>query len=259
MVSRSEPSRARPPRDERALPGGEQAIAAPMSRAEAVARNLETAISDGTIPAGSRLGTKDDLRRRFGVAAGTLNEAIRLLQIRGLVEARPGPGGGLFASSPSPAARLAQLVLGFREQGATASDCLVVRAALEPLVATDAAEHADADDVAELRAILDRMAPLVGDVPAFLRAAWDLHRRVARISPNAVLASAYVTVLDFAQDRLELHAVAPDETVARAAEASLAVYAELVDAVAAGDGGRAAAAARQPDPLADLAAARLAA
>src|SRR5687767_13449581 len=85
------------------------------SRAEIVARRLEAAIADGTIAVGERLGTKEDLRRRYNVAAGTLNEAIRLLQIRGLVEARPGPGGGLFAAAPSAKARLSHLVLGFAE------------------------------------------------------------------------------------------------------------------------------------------------
>ncbi|HEY3718019.1 MAG TPA: FCD domain-containing protein [Jatrophihabitantaceae bacterium] len=47
-------------------------------------------------PPGSRLGSKDDLRVRCGVSVGTFDEAVRLVQARGLVAMRPGPGGGLF-------------------------------------------------------------------------------------------------------------------------------------------------------------------
>ena len=43
---------------------------------------------------GDRLGTKKELCQRLGVASATLNEAIRLLQERGLVTLRPGPRRG---------------------------------------------------------------------------------------------------------------------------------------------------------------------
>ena len=52
----------------------ETPLAAKVSRAQLVARELEREISDGLAPA-DRLGTKDDVRRRFGVAVATVNEA----------------------------------------------------------------------------------------------------------------------------------------------------------------------------------------
>ncbi len=217
-----------------------------MSRAEAVARIVEEAIADGSIQAGERLGTKDDLRRRYGVAAGTLNEAIRLLHDRGLVEARPGPGGGLFATAPSPSARMGQLVPGFREGGATAADSLVVRNALEPLIVTDAVAHATPAAVEELRAIVGRMAELRGEPAEYLRANWELHRRIAAISPNSVLASAYLTVLNFAEEMLERSGEDAGEPVSRQ---NLQVHRELVEAIADGDSQRATRAIRRHEPL----------
>ena len=53
---------------------------------------------------GERLATKDDLRKRFRVAVATVNEAMRRLETRGLIEARPGPGGGVFVARPAGAA-----------------------------------------------------------------------------------------------------------------------------------------------------------
>ena len=57
-----------------------------------MARALEREIVDEREP-GDHLGTKDELRQRFGVAVATINEAVRLLEGRGLVVAldrRPG-------------------------------------------------------------------------------------------------------------------------------------------------------------------------
>src|SRR6195952_1874853 len=72
-----------------------------VSRAEAVARALETEIMDEAIAPGERIGKKTELRERFEVALGTVNEAVRLLEMRGLVTVRPGPGGGVFVASGS--------------------------------------------------------------------------------------------------------------------------------------------------------------
>src|SRR4051812_44075816 len=58
-----------------------------VSRAESVARELESEILAGVEP-GTRIGTKDELRRRFGVAVATVNEAVRLLELRGLISVR---------------------------------------------------------------------------------------------------------------------------------------------------------------------------
>ena len=55
-------------------------LASRVPRAEAVARDLEAQILGGGLAPGERLGTKDDLRQRFGVAVATVNEAVRLLE-----------------------------------------------------------------------------------------------------------------------------------------------------------------------------------
>lgn len=217
-----------------------------ISRAEALAHRLEASITDGGLPPGQRLGTKDELKQRHGVAAGTLNEALRLLQMRGFVEARPGPGGGLFSAAPSAAMRLSHLVLGFREGGATARDCLEVRNALEPLLAAEATRHRSDDDVRDLRTILAEMRTHLEDPAAYLRANWALHRRMAAISRNAVLSNVYLTVLDYAEGELE--DVRPDDVFGTGAE-NWRIHEGLVEAIASGDLALTAAASRRHSPL----------
>src|SRR6266508_6814315 len=121
-----------------------------VSRAEALARRLEARILDGGMRAGDRLGTKDELKERFGVAVATVNEAIRLLQARGLVQVRPGPRGGVFASEPSPFVRLGHQVLALKHESVRAADCLQVRDALDPAVVADAVRHCSAADAEQL-------------------------------------------------------------------------------------------------------------
>src|SRR5882757_6150164 len=83
--------------------GPEERVAGP-SRVD-IAVDSIAAIAQAASP-GARLGTKEEMRGRSGVSVGTFNEALRLLQSRGLVTVRPGPGGGLFAAQQSPMVRL---------------------------------------------------------------------------------------------------------------------------------------------------------
>jgi len=205
-----------------------------LSRAEVIAREIERQILDATFADGARLGTKSDLRRQFGVAVGTVNEAVRLLETRGLVAAKPGPGGGVFVTAPSSRVRLAHLVLGLREESHTAADCLTVRNALEEPVMLEAAPACTPEDIAELRAILAELAEVRHDPTAFLKANWALHRRIATVVPNAVLRVIYTTLLDTIES--ELTAVEPDEIFEP--DENLQIHVDLVDALESGDRGQ---------------------
>jgi DNA-binding FadR family transcriptional regulator len=217
-----------------------------ISRAQELAQRLETEIVDGGLRAGERLGTKGDIRERFGYAVATVNEALRLLETRGLIEARPGPGGGVFVAAPASRVRLNHLVLGFKADDAPFSDCLAVRNALEPLVVREAAANCKLRDGKALRQIITRMEAAT-EPAEFLRLNWDLHRRMAKMGGNAPLKTLYLTLLDFVQDGLE--DVRGDEFFD--AEGNLLVHRELVEAVIDGDPQRLARAIEQHTPMAD--------
>lgn len=205
-------------------------LASRVTRAEAVAREVEAEIVEGSLPAGSRLGTKEDLRRRFGVAVATVNEAVRLLEMRGLIEARPGPGGGVFvAGSPRFAQRRG--MLDFASGRASFADCLAVRNVLEPLVCREAARHRRDEDIRALHTILKSMERHQDDPATYLDLDWALHRRIAKMCRNAPLHSIYLTLIDVLQD-----ASAAGDLGELHGEADLTVHRELVDAIAAGEG-----------------------
>jgi DNA-binding FadR family transcriptional regulator len=194
-----------------------------------LADQIEAAIVDDEIPAGSRLGTKEDLRRRYDVAYGTLNEALRILQQRGFVTSRTGPGGGLFASVPTASLRLSHMILGFRE-GGTLADIAVVRNALEEPVTLDAARSRTHIDIVALEAILDRMDAARTDPRTYLYENWQLHRRIAQTCRNRVLGNLYNTLLD--ANEHELRDAVPDPEFMESVDENLATHRAIVEAIA---------------------------
>ena len=204
-----------------------------ISLGESIARELETDITGGILGPGERLGTKEELRSRFGVALATINEAVRLLEMRGMLIARPGPGGGIFVASASARVRLNQFVLGYRWGEAAVADHHIVRNALEPLVCREAARYRRDSDIRVLRNMLDGMEKQIGDPMTYIRRTLDLHRRVAKIVRNDPLRSIYLTMLDFLEDSAE-HA----EYDTFDALEHLARHRELVEAIAEGPGDR---------------------
>lgn len=210
-----------------------------ISRAEALARHLETEINAQALAPGEKLGTKTELRERFGVAVATMNEAVRLMESRGLVAARPGPGGGVFVGRVEDRARMTHTILGLDWGQATLRDCVAVRAALEPLVCREAARHATREDVAALDACVDAMEAALDDVAEYLRANWQFHRRAVALSRNAPLRSVYLTLIDVLEAGLKDFAFEGHD------RASIKVHRELAAAIGEGEGKRLNAAIRR--------------
>jgi len=185
---------------------------------------------------GDRLGTKDELRATCGVSVGTFNEALRMVQARGLVSVRSGPGGGLFASEQSPMVRLGNSMLALGDEAASVADAFRLRHALDPLLIEDALEHASAHDIAALRAELDQMkiAAGNGDGIAFVRANWALHARIAEISPTAMLRSFYLNLLEITESHL-LVVMPEDEQLREYVQSRYELHVALVDAIGARD------------------------
>ncbi len=183
---------------------------------------------------GQRLGTKEDLRTSCGVSVGTFNEALRMVQARGLITVRSGPGGGLFASRQSPMVRLGNSMLSLSDDAASVAEAVRLRNALDPLLVEDAIEHASAHDVAALRAKLDQMkvAASAADSTTFIRTSWDLHARIAEISPSAILRSLYLNLLEIIDSHLLAVQSVDEQPLPDYVKNRYQLHVDLVDAIA---------------------------
>jgi DNA-binding FadR family transcriptional regulator len=150
-----------------------------------------------------RLGTKAELRERFGVAVATVNEAVRMLEMRGLIDARPGPGGGLFVRDRSPLVRLRHATLSVDEpRTELVRDCLRVRTAIEPMICSDAGKLCTTSDQQALDECLRRMNSAT-DPREYMKANWDLHRTIAALPPTWFYASSISGCSTPVEDALE--------------------------------------------------------
>lgn len=200
-------------------------------RAEGAAAHVAALVE--SLPPGSRLGTKEELRTRCGVSVGTFNEALRLLQSRGLVTVKPGPGGGLFSAEQPPMVRLGNSFLMLDAQEADVANAVRIRDALDPLLIEDALWHASPADLAGLRAHLAAMEKAVGDADpvAFVHANWRLHAAIAAISPDALLGSLYTSLLDLIEGHTLSVLPAGEQPLGDYIAQRLELHRDLVDAL----------------------------
>jgi GntR family transcriptional repressor for pyruvate dehydrogenase complex len=69
---------------------------------EEIINQIETQIEDGRLQRGDKLPTERALASQFQVSRNTVREALRTLEISGLVTLKRGPSGGAFVAASDP-------------------------------------------------------------------------------------------------------------------------------------------------------------
>lgn len=205
------------------------------SRPEVVARRITDLVR--TLPSGARLGSKADIQAMVGVSEGTLNTTLRLLQTRGLIRVRSGPGGGVFAVEQSPIARLGNAVLELDSDGIDVASSSQIRNGLEYEIIYDACEYRTDRDVEDIERKLAEMRDAIdkNDDDRFLHANWMLHRRIAEVTPNVTLSSLYVGLLDTIESHTLRVAAATGQNLHSFHAERLEIHEALVDTIRKGD------------------------
>lgn len=203
------------------------------TRAEQLAVALDVRIRSDGLAAGEPVGTLESLRAETGFAYSTVSEAVRLLRDRGVLEIRPGRGGGLFVADRGPVVRLRHTLLEVQGEPTTVADAIELRDHLEVLIDVGAALCRTDDDIADLRTQVQLMRSST-DWDGFMRANWALHERIARISPNRMAAAVYIGTLGQLSAGTSRFADGDPAFFAYQAE-RYRIHAELVEAIVAGD------------------------
>ncbi len=134
---------------------------------------------------GDRLPPERIIAKEMGVSRNTLREAIAALQIIGILEARHSQGNFIVSLS-EPEDWNSRLAAVF----ATSDDPFAVidaRIAFEPGAAFLACQTATDEDIADIRAIVDRVVSSVqaNDLKSYYEADHDLHLRIAQSTHNS--------------------------------------------------------------------------
>jgi GntR family transcriptional regulator, transcriptional repressor for pyruvate dehydrogenase complex len=125
-----------------------------MSRPAQVAEAIKNWIVQEHFSAGDRLPSEPELIERFGMAKGTIREAMRILEAQGLVKSRTGPGGGTFVHEVSKERARALLGNYFYFKNLTIRDIYDLRRVLEPELAAALAGKLSEDILGQLEAII---------------------------------------------------------------------------------------------------------
>jgi DNA-binding FadR family transcriptional regulator len=214
------------------------------SRAEAAAQAVERRIVDGNLPPGTRLGTRRELGDLLAVAPSTVSETIKLLEDRGRVVTRTGPGGGVFVAEPGVGVRLARSMMLVSGSEAEVADALEVRDILESAVILSAAQAAH--PVAALAGMHRAMGAMraASDTTEFYRRNLEFHAEVADLCANLMLSTIYRSLLDVVQARDPRLALLPGQDARKVHARRTKVHQDIADAIAKGDVVAARAAAR---------------
>lgn len=94
---------------------------------------------------------------RYDVARATMREALRFLELQGVVQLLPGRGGGALVTRPRTADFASSIALVLQFMDTELRALLELREALAPVVAANAAENATIADVAALENCLAKL------------------------------------------------------------------------------------------------------
>ena len=166
------------------------------SKAEHVAQQLLDRIIAAKLKPGSSFATEAELLPQFNVSRPTLRESLKLLEYQGVLERRPGPGGGIIVREPSIDLLAHGLSVFLRLHEVPFSTVLKAREAIEPALAYEAAINGSVEEFAELETSIARMKAL--DAPreqdAFLEENRVFHSIIARAGGNKVLEIFWNTI-----------------------------------------------------------------
>ena len=119
-------------------------------RALTLAQDIVRDIEAGAHVAGDRLAREDEMLARYDVARATLREALRFLELQGVIHLQLGRSGGPVVARPQTGdfANNLSLILQFME--ADLRGLLELREAIAPNVAAYAAQRATTGDLSAL-------------------------------------------------------------------------------------------------------------
>jgi DNA-binding FadR family transcriptional regulator len=167
----------------------QQAVLSPMQvpkASEVLANELRENILNGKFPEGTPLPPERDMVIQTQMSRTTVREALRILEVQGLIKIKTGRSGGAFVQRPGGDSVANTVSLLIRGQQIRMTAMLEAREGIEPACARLAARYRTDEDLARLEAANAAIA-VDGPLEDFLRANVDWHVAVAAASHNELL------------------------------------------------------------------------
>jgi GntR family transcriptional regulator, transcriptional repressor for pyruvate dehydrogenase complex len=169
-----------------------------LSLIDTIVDEIKGKVITGEYKTGDMLGSQDELARRLGVSRASLREALKRLEMMGLVESRQGLGTFLKKIEPIDFMNpLSSFVVIDKK---SAFELLEARLHIEGSLAALAASHATEEDLLALEDILSTMRSLSAaqEIEEFVKQDVQFHYAIAKASNNNLL----VKIVEILRDLL---------------------------------------------------------
>jgi GntR family transcriptional repressor for pyruvate dehydrogenase complex len=166
--------------------------------AKGVAQRIRDAVRTGLLRPGDKLPSEHELAASFEVARGTVREALRTLAASGLVRSSRGSHGGTYITVPDTDWVIEQLsdlvALWFQVGDISLAEVFEAREVLEHACVIRAVANRTEDDLAMMRAPVERSRqPDISD-DEFIAADLEFHTAVSTAAKNSILGLAMSSV-----------------------------------------------------------------
>jgi DNA-binding FadR family transcriptional regulator len=195
----------------------------PQKTAALIAQSIVAQITARRLNPGDMLAPEREMLAEYSVGRGTLREALRFLEMQGVITIRPGPGGGPTVSAPDSRYLAGTLSIMLQFARTPFRAIIETRRVIEPAVAASAAERATPEAIAEIGESVARMDANLDHIEVFLQENSQFHDVIAWASGNTVF-GFLLSSLHWIDDGTALGVQYPEWTRKVVAKAHRRVY-----------------------------------
>jgi DNA-binding FadR family transcriptional regulator len=162
----------------------------------------ELARRAGELEPGDALPPERALIEEMQVGRSTLREALRLLELQGIVTIKAGPGGGPIVARPDHRPLAHTLSLALQTAEVTFQELVEARRVIEGDLANLAAANAGKEDIEALQRSVDHMEAIRADEEAFLDENLNFHEILADAAQNRLLNLFYASLKEISDGHI---------------------------------------------------------
>ena len=149
-------------------------------------------LSDGVLSPGTKLPPERDLAAHFKVARSSLRQALKVLEIMGVITQKVGDGSYLNRDASSVLAVPMDFL--FLLDDTSVQELTELRFLMEPALAAQAAERANSEDIALLRQSIDDLEHSEQDRVKLVASDLLFHRAIFQASGNRLTGRIFHTI-----------------------------------------------------------------
>jgi GntR family transcriptional repressor for pyruvate dehydrogenase complex len=194
---------------------------------QGIVEQIEGLLEKGDLRPGDQLPPERQLAERFQVSRASVREALRTLELLGIVETRA--GGGTFVRLTSPD-DLARPLTSLMARGHSLVDVIELRGLIEPAIAALAAERITQTQLTELGAIFAAQERRVTAGEPYAEEDTRFHELIGQAARNELLTTMLGVIWDVLRESRE-HWLQTNQR----AHASLDAHGRILAALSARD------------------------